>query len=271
MKKLFLLLLVLGTIPVLAQRSVPAIPWGFVDTVKYPIFHKFEAMPAIKMAELGLRPVRLDTAIVMFNWYESRKRFMLDTLQKGVVVAVDSTGRPLYKADCSNRLVLAKYSLPSDSSKTIGSGPEKDSFLKSLAKSLWSFIGDLFNHLFWLLLTLLGLALLALLGWLIFEGGRRIFRSMNPVSAIPVAIPPAAPIAAAPAAASASAAPAAPAPAPAVPTVAATATAPVPTPGERRFIAFYPGEEEQMLRYSGFRDVRLEEEGGVTTLRFRNI
>lgn len=277
MKKLFLLLLVLGTIPVLAQRSVPAIPWGFVDTVKYPIFHKFEPMSAIKMAELGLRPVRLDTSVVMFNWYESRKRFMLDTLQRGVVVAVDSTGRPIYKADCSNRLVFAKCPVVTTKDSS-GSGPagahkkteEKDSFLKSLAKGLWGLIGDLFGQLGWLLATLAGLALLGLLLLGLYLLGRRVFNGR--IVATPPSggsSPASTPLVASPTVpASATSAPAASSPATSAAPVSATASGSVK---ERKFVAYYPGEKEQMLRFSGVQDVRMEEEGGVTTLRFRNI
>jgi hypothetical protein len=60
---------------------------------------------------------------------------------------------------------------------------------------------------------------------------------------------------------------------PVAPTVAPVAVPPAaPAAREgRQFIAFYPGDDEQMLRFSaGIRNVRLEEEGGIITLRFRN-
>lgn len=86
-------------------RSVAAMPKG-LDTSRYPIFHKVEVMSAERMANLSLRPIKLDTAIVVFNWVEKERRFHLDTLPAGVFVAVDSNGVYRYRIDCSNRLVM---------------------------------------------------------------------------------------------------------------------------------------------------------------------
>lgn len=121
------LLFVSGALPAQTQpRSVPAMPAG-LDTSRFPIFHKTEPMSAVRMADLGLRPVRLDTAIVVFNWTEARKRFQYDTIPAGVVVAVDTENIPRYRQDCSNRLVLLPKGISAPASITAGLNPDSTS------------------------------------------------------------------------------------------------------------------------------------------------
>lgn len=160
-------------------RSVAALPEG-LDTSRYPIFHQVEPMSAVRMADLGLRPVRLDTAIAVFNWVEREKRFHLDRLPAGVIIAVDSAGVPLYRQDCSNRLVVPVrhvltlgQTLPDTSANALVAAAELagESWLDRAAAWLWDFL----KFLGFLALVLLAIALLtALLAaiWELFQNWR---------------------------------------------------------------------------------------------------
>lgn len=280
----------LWAIPALGQKSVPAWPAG-LDTIRYPIFHKVEPMSAMKIAELGLRPVRLDTAIVVFNWTEARKRFQVDTLQKGVVVAVDRALQPIYKVDCGNRLgMLPLGASVSSIFPTSGIQLPFDSTARRLlasdsaSKGFWAGLGDRLGDaareigsFLWGLLkflgAFLGLGLVLLLGVAIFAGlsevargllvGGRLRRGGTPPAPTSAPAPaPAAPFVASPA-------PVVPITTPPATPLASTTEVPVATSATRRFISYYPGEDHR-IRFSGLRDVRFEEEEGVTTLRFRN-
>lgn len=280
-RTLISVLVFLWAVPVLGQKSVPAWPAG-LDTVRYPIFHQApREMSAVKMADLGLHPIRLAKATVVWNWTESRKRFLPDTLQPGAIVAADSAQRPVYKVDCTNR--LAEFPLGLAGSTNLG-GSQGPSLLKGLPVSADSAvvplvtstekgfasrfvegIKSLLRGLGWLLLGLLALAVLAavvmmllyFLAWLDNWMQRR--RGGRPAGTPP-----------APAPLSSATAPATPTTIPPASPLTSTTEVPVATPAStRRFISYYPGEDHR-IRFSGVRNVRFEEEGGVTTIRFQN-
>lgn len=267
----------LWAIPALGQKSVPAWPAN-LDTVRYPIFHKVEVMSAVKMADMGLHPVRLNKPIVVWNWTESRKRFLPDTLQAGVIVAADSAEQPVYKADCTNRLapfplgasVLSTERIDSTASRLLAGDSEK--------KGFWAGLGDLLGDatrmiggfllglleflggflLLFLLLVLAFATALALAG-LVRELWSRRSGATPPAptpAPVPTPTPTARPFVTTP-------------PSGATGGAASPLVAPTPPSGGRRFISYYPGEDHR-IRFSGLRDVRFEEEEGVTTLRFRN-
>ncbi len=106
---LFIIMLVLPASS-LAQRGTLAVPQG-ADLATHPIIWESGRDPSPSTIDFVLsraKGLRLDTLEVSwtgYNYHRPSKRFMLETLPIGAVVYTDSTGIPLYKADCGNRLL----------------------------------------------------------------------------------------------------------------------------------------------------------------------
>jgi len=262
MKKLLLVFtLTFGVTPLQAQRTVMAAPID-ADTISYPIMKK--PITVVNMARMNLHPVKLDTAVMVFNWYRDKNRFVLETLVPGTVVLQDSAGVIRYKADCSNRLVempkcpncltvggiggISPLMTPvSDGGLRDKSISEPHGFFERNARGLWSWLISAVKSGLWLLGLLAGLLLiplpLLLLGsliwwlWRSFGGGV----SSNPQPHVPVVVTPPAPS----------------------PVVQATTSG-------RRFVNYSASTSTNamMLRSSGFGNVRCEEAAdGVVTIR----
>ncbi len=84
------------------QRTYPATPPN-AELDKYPL--KDTVLTTAEMTALGVRPLRLTSPWVGFNWFRDKKRFAYDSLPAGTMVLVDNAGKLRYKADCGNRLV----------------------------------------------------------------------------------------------------------------------------------------------------------------------
>jgi hypothetical protein len=200
---------------------------------------------------------------------------MLDTLERGTVVAVDTFGIPRYKASCSNRLVeVGKSSISVAKDSVGGSGamkPTKKSPIEKEDSLLGSFAKGLFDAVLSLIGILLALALLALVVWGLYEGAKRLpvssFSESHHAGAI--ATPP-----------STSAQPApTPVPTPVaesresqVPATSAPSAVNITEPAkEPTFVSFHSqGENDgQKLKFSGMRNVSMTKNpGGETVITF---
>jgi len=70
----------------------------------YP-FLKFGKMSNEKIGQLGLIKSVIKKPLLVYN-YKGGRNWWLETLPRGTEVAVDITGRPWYKVDCSNRVYV---------------------------------------------------------------------------------------------------------------------------------------------------------------------
>lgn len=161
MRKLTVLLLccfIFLSVAATAQRGIEAVPEG-ANLEQYPLFD--HPLTTKDQAKLSLHPMILDQPWTGYNWYRGKQRFVLETLSVGTLVFADTTGKPIYKADCANRLVELRacpkcaptvtYNTPATPTRST-----LDRFWDFL-KGLWQIIGAI------LLLLLLALLIAALL------------------------------------------------------------------------------------------------------------
>jgi hypothetical protein len=83
-------------------QGIEAIP-AWANLERYPFMGR--SLTPVEQATLGLRPVIVSSPWTGLNWYEARRRFVLETLPVGTLVLSDLDGVPIYKANCGNRLV----------------------------------------------------------------------------------------------------------------------------------------------------------------------
>jgi hypothetical protein len=139
------------TATALAQKTIAATP-PTANLKQYPI--EVGPLPIKKQADMNLHPVKLKENWTGFNLYRKLRgdgRWVYETLPAGTIVLADTTGNPIYKATCGNRLAPMPKSVtpivPAVPPKRPGSWPQ------------W-----FFN----LLAALILLALLVFLAWLIY-------------------------------------------------------------------------------------------------------
>lgn len=275
MKTLFVvsLLLVVLLVPTVAvaQRGEMAIPEG-ANLEKYPFFN--HPLSNADQAKLGLHPVILDKPWTGFNWFNGRQRFVMETLRPKTIVLADRDGKPIYKADCGNRLVAVPICPKTVAAPllTAPPAPPRRGFLDRLwdfVKDFWSLIGAIFLLLLGLLL--LCAALYGLLEWL-RRGSERYHQPAPPPTPPTQLRSTAGAAGTGAAAASAAAAPGAdPASAPVPPAQAPSApTTEKSGSEERKFFVCYFDEngEPNKWKFAGHREVVVEhtrDKGTVVT------
>lgn len=102
------LLAACGRPPVQAPApSKPAPSFRSADDLlgSYPILPK-GVMTGEQMERMKLRPEKLASPLRVRNHYRGIEGWRTEELPVGTLVAVDATGRPWYKIDCSNRLYV---------------------------------------------------------------------------------------------------------------------------------------------------------------------
>ncbi|MEK7174584.1 MAG: hypothetical protein AAB759_02910 [Patescibacteria group bacterium] len=180
MAVLVLAFLVAGSVAFAAPLAEKAIPDG-VRLGSYPEFSR--PLTIGEQADFGLHPVRLSEPWTGYNFHRKVEggRYVLETLATGTLVLADESGNPIYKADCGNRLGSLPVcpACPATSAAGGGTLPEtfSDAPLQSRWAGFWHGVGALAKALGWLILALLGLALLAAI---IIAGGaalRSLWRS----------------------------------------------------------------------------------------------
>jgi len=112
-------------------------------------------------ADLGLHPERLKEAKVMLNYITKLRRSAVDTLAVGTLVWADSTGNPIYKEDCGNRLFELAVAVQCPACLGV-----TDAVNTVSSRSFWGELSPWWI-LLWLILLTAGLILLALyvMGW----------------------------------------------------------------------------------------------------------
>ena len=274
---LLLFCMLLSPVAMFAQRGTRAVPEG-ANLEQYPFFS--HVLTTRETADLGLRPITINQPWTGFNWFGNKDRFVLETLPVGTLVLADKDGRPIYKADCGNRLVeLAACPKCVVASPATPPTPRS----KGFGHEGWDF-KKLLHFLAGIVLFLLGLLLILLLLYLL----RRMFHALfGPIPTRTTAdgggertttsvLPPPSPTSSG---------------APRV--QSSTPTGPIPLrpsdqpnrsvpassmprltaePPRRKFLNFYAAISSQpnKLKFGGYGEVLLDEEGdGTITIRFR--
>ncbi len=185
----FLFLIAMLALPALAQPGQFATP-ADAELDKFPIMDG--PLSTREMADMKLAPMILKQPVVFQNHFRSLKgkegRFVLEELPAGTMVLVDTKAEIRYKADCGNRIVKV---LPcpscteqqgtgevvkdkSGKTKNLGDLPPEtpgawSRFWNNASKAWESGWGGLGYLIGILLPLLLGLALLALIVYLIYR------------------------------------------------------------------------------------------------------
>jgi len=284
-----LVLSVLVALPLVGQKTVSAIP-PMSDIEVFPVMRG--PLTVAQMATLQVRPIKLEHDWTGYNWYRERNRFVFETIPAGQYVLVDTAGHVRYKASCGNRLVEQVQSAPaigrtsaadiarllsslfpptSDSQVRDKSVTESDSLpgiLESNTRRLWSFLADRLKDGLWLLALLAGLLIVPLILYLLY----RLWRDRNPGPAT-YAVQPAPVVTPVPAAQYVQQTPVPVSPPVVLPAPVQAAAPAVSGTTTRRFVNYAEGtaHEPSMIRYSGVSNVRYEEVGGVSTIRWMNV
>src|SRR3989344_5397745 len=175
-------LLLVGTL------SLPAATRVVRGEFAAPASAELEKFPLAKapltiqeMAMLDLRATKLEANWTGFNFNARIDRFMLENLPAGTLVLVDQNEVVRYKADCGNRLVdLAKCpecgSVPVTEPVPVASPDPHPGLwqrmtegIRDAAIAVWSGLGAFLAPFGWLALLLLGLLLLPLIGYLLYQ------------------------------------------------------------------------------------------------------
>ena len=135
------------------------VPEKWLRLDQYPILPAKLAMDDATLASLGLRRAKLDRPTLFFNHYRELGRnrkggWRHEVLPAETGVAVDASGRPWYKLDCSNRLYAP---VEREAVETLPPSPPKDGDNNGGDGSKWIPLS---------LLALLIAALVGLILWL---------------------------------------------------------------------------------------------------------
>ncbi len=250
-----LLLVLSGSAFARSSNGEFAAPQG-AQLEKYPL--EGHQLSLSQQAELGLKPVRLETAWTGYNHYRGLRggRWVLETLPAGTIVLADKDGNPVYKADCGNRLVaLAKC--PACGTASIPAGSHRRGFWDRHPN-----FRNFLEHLGLLCLALLGIFLLLLLLLFLWTLLRRIYEELiAPFRGNP-----------GPTRATATSSPASPSSSGAPPPDPSASGSGAPGGRQNRYVAFYHGEgtEPHKVNFGGHRHVSVNDHGdGKFTINFR--
>lgn len=185
--KVLVIVMLLAT-PIFAQSGKFAVPAN-ADLDKFPILQK--PLSVQEQAQFGLSPKILEEPVVVQNHFRNLRdkmgRFVLETLPAGTLVFVDKKGKLRYKANCGNRLAEL-VQCPQINEPIVNPSTKTSTTQKTGAWSrFWGALGDVWGKMWEALGSFLGiliplllfLAILALLGYLIYRAIQNLTRSNN--------------------------------------------------------------------------------------------
>ncbi|GEM_PF-3126796 len=202
-----MLSLICGFAPQIAsavEASAPQFTQFSADVAldRFPLVAENKAMSTEEAKRLALKLEVLQSDLAAWNFYRGLGKtgaWKYETLRAGTVVAVDATGRPWYKGDCSNRLYVpakcpecmpaAAVIKPLPVPLTVGPSGSAQGGISSSTSSSWFDLGQLSDFFIWLFWLLVLLALLALLllasAWLLIRAYHRLFPPPAPPTPVP--------------------------------------------------------------------------------------